>query len=143
MRIRPFAESDTDAVIALWAACGLTRPWNDPARDIERKLTEQRELFLVGELDDEPDDEIVATVMAGFDGHRGWVNYLGVAPRHRGRGYARDLMAHVEERLRARGCPKLSLQIRAENEAAAGFYRALGYEVDAVVSMGKRLIADA
>jgi ribosomal protein S18 acetylase RimI-like enzyme len=137
--IRPFLDADAAAVIELWRVCGLTRPWNDPARDIDRKLTEQRDLFLVGEVD----GVIVATVMGGYDGHRGWVNYLGVAPSSRGRGYARMLMVEVESRLRDRGCPKVNLQVRADNAAALGFYRALGYDVDDVVSLGRRLIEDS
>ncbi len=138
MRIRSFDESDTEAVVALWRECGLTRPWNDPYTDIRRKLAVQRELFLVGESD----GVVVASAMAGYDGHRGWVNYLAVAPPHRGAGHGRALMAEIEQRLEALGCPKLNLQVRADNEAALGFYRSLGYAPDAAVSLGKRLIAD-
>lgn len=138
MQIRSFRPSDEGAVIALWQACGLTRPWNDPGRDIARKLTVQPELFLVGEID----GAIVASAMAGYDGHRGWVNYLGVAPAWRGRGFARALMGRVEAELLALGCPKLNLQVRADNVAALGFYTALGYGQDAAVSLGKRLIPD-
>lgn len=138
MQIRSFRPSDEGAVIALWQACGLTRPWNDPGRDIARKLTVQPELFLVGEID----GAIVASAMAGYDGHRGWVNYLGVAPAWRGRGFARALMGRVEAELLALGCPKLNLQVRADNVAALGFYTALGYDQDAAVSLGKRLIPD-
>ncbi len=138
MRIRPFEERDTEQVVALWRACGLVRPWNDPHRDIERKLAVQRELFLVGEAD----ERVVASAMAGYDGHRGWVNYLAVAPEERGAGHARALMAEIERVLLERGCPKVNLQVRADNEQALGFYRALGYEVDAAVSLGKRLIPD-
>jgi ribosomal protein S18 acetylase RimI-like enzyme len=139
MLIRPFQEGDTDEVIALWEACGLTRPWNDPRRDIARKLAVQRELFLVGEVDGRP----VATAMAGYEGHRGWVNYLAVAPDDRRAGHGRALMAEIERLLLERGCPKINLQVRADNPEALGFYRALGYEVDAAVSLGKRLIPDA
>ncbi len=85
---------------------------------------------------------LVASVMAGFDGHRGWVNYLAVAPDRKRSGLGRALMAHVEARLQERGCPKLNLQVRASNQEAVAFYRRLGYSVDEVVSMGKRLIAD-
>jgi len=138
MHIRPFDEADTDAVIALWEASGLLRPWNDPRRDIQRKLEVQRELFLVGEAD----GRIVAAAMAGYEGHRGWVNYLAVDPGTRGKGYGRELMAHIERVLEANGCPKVNLQVRADNTEAIDFYRALGYEVDAAISMGKRLIAD-
>lgn len=138
MLIRPFHVDDTDAVVELWRAAGLTRPWNDPHRDIARKLTVQPELFLVGERE----RRVVASAMAGYDGHRGWVNYLAVDPAHRGRGHARALMAEIERLLTAAGCPKVNLQVRADNEAALGFYAALGYSVDAAVSLGKRLEPD-
>lgn len=138
MRIRTFSPADTEAVVRLWETCGLTRPWNDPRRDIARKLEVQPELFLVGESD----GRVIATAMGGYDGHRGWVNYLAVNPSARGDGIGRALMTELEERLKAMGCPKLNLQVRADNEAALGFYRALGYDVDAVVSLGKRLVTD-
>lgn len=125
-------------MIALWQACGLIRPWNNPVLDIQRKLLVQPELFLVGELD----GRIVASAMAGFDGHRGWVNYLGVAPEQRRKGLARALLEHVEVLLRERGCPKLNLQVRSDNAEALGFYAAMGYGQDAAVSLGKRLIVD-
>lgn len=138
MHIRPYQHADETAVIALWQACGLTRPWNNPALDIARKLTVQPELFLVGELD----GQIVASAMAGFEGHRGWVNYLGVSPAQRGRGLARAMMAQVEALLLARGCPKINLQVRADNTEALGFYAALGYGQEVVLGLGKRLIVD-
>ncbi|MGC3987802.1 MAG: GNAT family acetyltransferase [Pseudorhodoferax sp.] len=138
MQIRPYLEADEAAVVALWQACGLTRPWNDPHKDIARKLAVQRELFLVGALD----GRIVASVMAGYEGHRGWVNYLAVAPELQGRGHGAALMQHVERELRARGCPKLSLLVRAGNSAVLDFYRRLGYAVDEAVPLGKRLIPD-
>ena len=138
--IRPFepTEPETDAVIALWQACGLTRPWNDPHQDIARKLQVQRELFLVGEAD----GQVIATTMAGYDGHRGWVNYLAVAPGQRGQGLGAALMQHIEQQLLALGCPKLNLQVRSSNTAVLDFYRHLGYAQDEVVSLGKRLIPD-
>ena len=138
LQIRAFRDEDEPAVIALWRACELTRPWNDPARDIARKRTVQRDWFFVGELH----GRIVASAMAGYDGHRGWVNYLAVAPEQRGRGLARQLMAHIESALIKAGCPKLNVQVRATNEAALGFYAKLGYVQDPVVSLGKRLIQD-
>src|SRR3954447_7455781 len=110
--LRPFRESDEDQVVALWRECGLTRPWNDPHQDIARKLQVQRELFLVVERA----GRIVATIMAGYDGHRGWVYYLAVAPACRGQGIATQLMRQVEQELQARGCPKLSLLVRSTNE---------------------------
>ena len=143
MHIRPFAPADEAAVIALWQACGLTRPWNDPHKDIARKLGVQAQWFVVGELPSPHGaPQLVASAMAGYDGHRGWVNYLAVHPDQRRQGLASQLMAHLEAELTAAGCPKLSLQIRQGNEAVVGFYEALGYAVDPVVCMGKRLIAD-
>ena len=139
MQLRPFRAGDENAVVELWQRCELTRPWNDPRKDIQRKLTTQPELFLVGEVE----GTIVASVMAGYDGHRGWVNYLAVAPEHRTKGYGRLLMRHIEERLVAMGCPKLNLQVRATNQAVLEFYRKLGYSVEERVSLGKRLIPDA
>ena len=138
MRIRAYASGDQPAVLSLWEACGLTRPWNDPRRDIARKLAEQPELFLVGSSD----GELMASAMAGFDGHRGWIYYFAVSPAHRGHGHGRALMQEVERLLRERGCPKLNLQVRSGNTDAVAFYRKLGYVEDDVISLGKRLIAD-
>jgi ribosomal protein S18 acetylase RimI-like enzyme len=136
--IRAFARSDEAAVIALWRAAGLTRPWNDPRADIARKLTVQPELFLVGELA----GEIVASAMAGYDGHRGSVYYLAVSPAHHRGGHGRAIMAEVERRLEALGCPKLNLMVRRDNTVALGFYERLGYDEQAVVMLGKRMIVD-
>jgi ribosomal protein S18 acetylase RimI-like enzyme len=138
MQIRPYEESDEAAVVALWQAAGLTRPWNDPHKDIARKLAVQREMFLVGTID----GEVVASAMAGYDGHRGWVNYLAVAPTQRGHGYARLLMQRIEEMLLAMGCPKINLQVRTTNTDVIDLYRHLGYAQDEAVSLGKRLIPD-
>jgi len=139
MKIRAFSIEDEAAIVELWRTCDLIRPWNDPHKDIRRKLTCQPELFLVGEISDRP----IASVMAGFDGHRGWVNYLAVSPEHRNAGHGRKLMRYVEDALEARGCPKLSLQVRTSNHSVMEFYRRLGYATDDVVSFGKRLIPDA
>jgi ribosomal protein S18 acetylase RimI-like enzyme/AcrR family transcriptional regulator len=136
--LRSFRDADTEPVVALWMECGLTRAWNDPRKDIARKLGVQRDLFLVAEAG----GRVVGTAMAGYDGHRAWVNYLAVAPALQGRGLGRRLMAEVERLLLERGCPKVNLQIREGNEPVMEFYRALGYERDAAVSFGKRLIAD-
>ena len=138
MQTRPYRPDDEAAVIALWHAAGLTRPWNDPRRDIARKLTTQPELFLV--IDDGA--AVVATAMVGYDGHRGWVNYLAVADSHRRQGLGRRLMAEAERALTERGCPKLNLQIRSTNAEVRAFYARLGYVQDDVVSLGRRLIAD-
>ena len=138
LQIRAYRESDQDAVVALWRECELVRPWNDPVKDIHRKLRVQRDLFLVGTLD----GRLVATVMAGYDGHRGWINYLAVARECRERGFGRRLMDEVEARLRALGCPKINLQIRISNADVVAFYRSLGFSVDDSLSMGKRLVED-
>ena len=138
MHIRPYRSDDEAALVDLWQACELTRPWNDARVDIERKLADSPELLLVGELE----GELTASVMVGYDGHRGWVNYLAVHPAARGNGLGRALMTAAEERLLALGCPKVNLQIRDDNEAARGFYEAIGYGRDPVVSYGKRLIPD-
>lgn len=138
LEIRAYREADEGFVVALWQDCGLVTPWNDPVKDIERKLRIQRELFLVGFLD----GRLVATVMAGYEGHRGWINYLAVAPDSRKAGVGRLLMEEAEARLGAIGCPKINLQVRRSNAEAAGFYRSIGYAEDDVLSMGKRLVKD-
>ncbi|MFF2369655.1 GNAT family acetyltransferase [Agromyces sp. NPDC058110] len=139
VRIRPFALADTEAVVALWRDAGLVKPWNDPYLDIERKLTVQPELFLVGESV----GAVVGTAMIGYDGHRGWVNYLAVADPARGTGLGRALMREAERLLVERGCPKLNLQVRTSNADVIAFYERLGYAHDDVASLGKRLIPDA
>lgn len=136
--VRPYDPSDRDALLALWSAAGLLRPWNDPDRDIRRKLDHDADGLLVLELE----ARIVGAVMAGYDGHRGWVNYLAVAPSHQGMGLGRLLMGAAERRLGEAGCPKVNLQVRADNVQAVEFYRHLGYSVDEIVSMGKRLVDD-
>lgn len=137
--IRPFEIRDDEQVVALWASCGLTRPWNDPHRDIARKVATQPELFLVGTI---AGDIVVATAMVGYEGHRGWIYYVGVSPEHQHQGLGRAMMNEAERLLVARGCPKINLQLRASNAEAVGFYRALGYVQDDVISLGKRLIED-
>ena len=138
LQVRAYRESDQDAVVALWRECGLVRPWNDPVKDIRRKLRVQRDLFLVGTLS----GRLVATVMAGYEGHRGWINYLAVARECRERGFGRRRMDGAEARLRAVGCPKINLQIRSSNADVVAFYRSLGFTVDDSLSMGKRLVED-
>ena len=138
MNIRPFNTSDTEAVIKLWHDCGLVRSWNNPHLDIERKLAVNPQWFVVGEVD----SEMVASAMFGYEGHRGWVNYLAVSPQHQRQGYAKQLMQFGEDLLLKVGCPKLNLQVRDTNTQALGFYEALGYKIDASVSLGKRLIPD-
>ena len=139
MEIRVFAQADTEAVVQLWRDCGLTRPWNDPHQDIARKLSVSPELFLIGT---DAQGQLIATVMVGYDGHRGWINYLAVHPSHQRQGHASQLMQQAEQLLTERGCPKLNLQVRAGNEVVIALYESLGYTDDKTVSMGKRLIAD-
>lgn len=138
MKIRPFVTLDTEPVIDLWTDCGLVVPQNDPRKDIQRKLLVAPELFLVGALG----ETIVASVMGGYEGHRGWINYLAVSPAHRRRGYGKAMMDAVERRLAERGCPKINLQIRAANTGVIEFYQALGFADDHVVGLGKRLEVD-
>lgn len=142
--IRAFERRDTDAVVGLWHDAGLTRPWNDPYQDIERKLKVQPELFLVAENPraHERPSRVVGTVMAGYDGHRGWLYYLASAPEIRGSGIGRCLVGEAERLLLEMGCPKVQLMVRTDNEAVLGFYDRLGYERFEVSNTGKRLIAD-
>jgi ribosomal protein S18 acetylase RimI-like enzyme len=138
MTIRPYREADEQAVIALWRECGLTRPQNDPRKDIRRKLQVSPAWFLVGEQA----GRVVATGMVGYEGHRGWINYLAVAPSRQQVGLGRALMDEAERLLRAAGCPKINLQVRSGNAAAVAFYRRIGFAIDDVVSLGKRLDVD-
>jgi len=136
--IRQYHTDDRDDVIKLWRQCSLVVPQNDPGRDIERKLKVNPEWFLVGELE----GSIIATCMAGYEGHRGWINYLAIAPQFRRRGFATKLMREAERILQKAGCPKINLQVRTTNADVIEFYKAIGYSIDDVVSMGKRLEQD-
>ena len=136
--IRPFEQTDEAQVIALWQECGLQRSWNDPHLDVARKQAVGDGLFLVAEID----GAVVGTLMAGYDGHRGSINYVGVLPGNRKSGIGRALVSRAEQLLVERGCPKINLQIRTDNPEAVEFYRHLGYETFEIVNMGKRLITD-
>jgi len=138
MKIREYENSDEQDVIGLWSVCGLTVPWNDAAKDISRKLQERRELFLIGELE----ESIVASAMGGYEGYRGWANYLAVSPLNRNQGFGVKIMNEIEACLLALGCPKINLMIRGPNEQVIKFYRSLGYTPDAAICMGERLISD-
>ncbi len=134
--VRPYRESDEAAVTVLWGTVFPDpSPWNDPATIIAKKLTTQRDLFLVGELG----SKVVGTAMGGYDGHRGWVYLVAVAPEHRRSGLGRRLMAEVESRLVEYGCTKINLQVRADNQEVTDFYRSIGYAVEDRISMGKRI----
>lgn len=136
--IRPYEAGDEASVIALWRACGLVVPHNNPKRDIERKLKVNPEWFLVGTLE----AEIVTTCMVGYEGHRGWINYLAVSSDHQRKGIGQLVMNEAERILREAGCPKISLQVRTTNAQVIEFYKAIGFSIDSVVSMGKRLEPD-
>jgi len=138
MDIRKFREQDRKAVISLWRRCGLLVPWNHPDLDIDRKLEVQGELFLVGEID----NDVVAVAMGGYEGHRGWINYLAVDPDMRCRGLGRMMMERIEEELTAMGCPKINLQVRENNLDVIKFYEKIGYSSDHVIGFGKKLSED-
>ena len=138
MLVRPYLSADENAVVELWRKCNLLRSWNNPKQDIKRKLGVGSELYLVGLVD----DKVVATVMGGYEGHRGWVNYLAVDPTYQRRGLGQQIMEAVEKKILAMGCPKINLLIRMDNKAAVKFYESIGYEMDEVVSMGKRLVEE-
>jgi ribosomal protein S18 acetylase RimI-like enzyme len=136
MQIAPYETSHEQAVISLWREVfGHSAPHNDPAFVIRQKLKVQPELFLIA-LED---NEVVGTVMGGYDGHRGWVYSLAVASGHRGKGIGTLLVRQVEEGLRSQGCAKVNLQILAGNSAVAAFYKRLGYAVEERIAMGKLL----
>jgi ribosomal protein S18 acetylase RimI-like enzyme len=131
----PATPSDAPAVIALWQACGLTRPWNDPQADFTLALETPTSTILLAR----EGDVISGSVMVGFDGHRGWVYYLAVAPERQRAGLGRMLMEAAEAWLHERGAPKIQLMVREDNADAEGFYAALGYEAQPVSTLGKRL----
>lgn len=139
MKIRAYEEQDKNEVISLWDECGLVVPQNNPAKDIERKLKVDPDLFLVGTNE----NRVVATVMGGYEGHRGWINYLAVKPSEQRKGYGQAIMLAVENLIKQKGCPKINLQVRNTNEAVIAFYTAIGYGNDHVIGLGKRFEHDS
>ncbi len=137
--LRDFVSSDADAVVELWTVCCLTRPWNDPHKDIQRKLADRNGAFWVAE---DQSGDIIATVMIGYDGHRGTINYLAIAEAWRRSGCGTHIMAQAEAFLIKQGCPKVSFCVRKNNAAVLTFYAGLDYQVDDVHFLGKRLIND-
>ena len=123
LAIAPITDADIATVIALWQACGLTRPWNDPAADIALARRGPNSTILIGRTG----DAIVATAMVGHDGHRGWVYYVATDPDRRAKGFGRAIMDAAENWLRAAGIAKLQLLVRRENARAGAFYQSLGY----------------
>ena len=136
--IRKFQESDEQGLVSLWNVCKLTVPWNNPYKDIARKLRIQPELFLVGYIE----DKLIASIMAGYDGHRGWINYFAVHPDFQSRGFGKQLMDYVEKELFELGCPKINLQIREGNKKVLSYYQKLGFVQEKRISMSKRLEDD-
>jgi len=138
LSIRPFQHGEREALQRLWARVFPDDPpWNAPEVMIENKLKVQPELLLVGKVD----GTLVGAVIAGFDGVRGWIYHLAIAPEYRRRGFATQLVRAAEDGLRRLGCPKVNLQVRAVNHEVVAFYRSIGYEIEERVSMGRRLEA--
>ena len=136
--IRPYENQDQRGVVDLWMKCGLTTPQNNPVVDIERKLKVNPEWFLVcvqNEL-------VIGSCMVGYEGHRGWINYLAVLPEFQNRGIAKKLMNRAEELLIDVGCPKINLMVRSTNSTVADFYKHIGYLEEDRICLGKRLVED-
>lgn len=138
LTIRTYQKSDGKQIINLWSECDLTVPWNNPKRDIERKMNDSPSLFLVGEVE----GRIVCSCMAGYDGHRGWIYYLAVNRDYRREGIASRIVREAENRLLEIGCPKIDLMVRRSNKDAVSFYNKMGYGDDPVIVLSKRLYED-
>jgi ribosomal protein S18 acetylase RimI-like enzyme len=123
------------AVVDLWKECHLVVPQNDPVEDIRRKFAFQPDLFFVALLD----GQLVGSIMVGYEGHRGWLNYLAVLPKYQKRDYGRKLVEKAIEELKELGCLKVNLQVRKNNTSVISFYEHLGFRDDNVVSLGLRL----
>lgn len=132
---RVIEDADVEAVAALWRDCGLTRAWNDPSKDIAFARAGAASTILVGEAE----GAIAASVMVGHDGHRGMLYYVAVEPRHRGRGWGKAAVRAAEAWLAERGVWKINLLVRAENGTVRGFYEKLGYEINPVLCMGRKI----
>ena len=135
LAIADIADADVAAVIALWQACGLTRPWNDPAADIALARRGPNSTILIGRAD----DNIVATAMVGHDGHRGWVYYVATDPDRRAKGFGRAIMDAAEDWLREAGIAKLQLLVRPENSGVAAFYQSIGFGEQKILFLTKWL----
>ena len=135
---RKFKKNDTKAIIELWKQCKLIVPWNDPYKDINRKLSIKDNLFIIGEFN----KNIIASAMAGYDGHRGYIYYLAVLPEYQKKGIGSSLLSIVEKKLLQLGCPKINLFVRNTNIRVKAFYRINDYEIQDSQIYGKRLIED-
>ena len=136
--IRTYRPDDTAKGIDLWSECGLIVPWNKPQTDIDRKYADSPQMFFVGELK----NELVASCMAGYDGHRGWIYFLAVRNSRQRMGFAARLVNYVEEELIQLGCPKVELLVRKTNDRVISFYKSIGFDPDPVIVLSKRLIED-
>ena len=140
IKIRAYQDNDREQVISLWETCKLTRPWNDPNKDLDRKKGVGNELFIILEVE----NQLMGTVMGGYDGHRFVMNYLAVHPKHQGRGFAKMLVEAIENKLVDLGCPKVNLLIRRDNHEVSNFYESVQYTKQKdVLVYGKRLIPDS
>ena len=138
IEIRSFRQEDEAPLIKLWERCELVVAWNDPSKDIRRKVQLDPEGLLLGWHD----NSLIASVMAGYEGHRGWINYLAVDPEFRRKGLGKTMMKAAETYLEQFECPKINLQIRAKNHQVIEFYKSIGFLQEDVINMGKRLIPD-
>ena len=138
LNISEFMDDQSDNMIALWKKCGLTLSWNNLEKDIARKNSDQNSKFLIGQID----GVLLASIMIGYGGHRGSINYLAVDPDHSGAGYGKILMAEAERLLTSIGCPKINFCVRTDNDKVVEFYHQLGYTIEPVHLFGKRLIED-
>ena len=135
---RKFKKTDTEDVIKLWEKCKLIVPWNDPVKDIKRKLSIKDNLFIIGEIN----NKIIATAMAGYDGHRGYIYYLAVLPDLQKKGIGSSILSIIETKLHKLGCPKINLFVRNTNIKVKAFYKTNNYEIQDSQIYGKRLISD-
>ena len=135
LAFREVQDVNLESIISLWKTCELTRPWNDPYKDIQFARDSATSAVLVGFFE----ERFVASVMVGHDGHRGVLYYLAVDPAFQKRGFGKDTVAAAEAWLRERGVWKINLMVRSDNEKAGRFYEHLGYEINPVTSFGKRL----
>lgn len=138
LSIRPFKGADKANVIQLWNDCDLTRPWNNPAKDIDFCLAKPESTLFVGETD----GRLIGSIMTGHDGHRGAIYYLAVHPDQQGRNFGRTLVRHAEDWLKKRGVWKVNLMIRDDNESVRDFYTAIGYEEEPRIVMARRLLEE-
>lgn len=133
--IRKYEEKDEEQVVNLWNQCNLIVPQNNPHEDIKKKIEFQPNLFFVGTVN----DEVIASIMVGYEGHRGWINYMAVLPEYQNKGYGRQLVDKAIAELKKLGCLKVNLQVRENNKDVIEFYENLGFSNDRVVSLGKHL----